>query len=34
MVKFLFGNLIKDNHQPSTNSGNKKGASNNRKHKW
>lgn len=34
MVTFLFGNLRKNNHQPSTNFGNKKGVSNNRQHKW
>lgn len=30
MVTFLFGNLRKNNHQPSKNFGNKKGVSNNR----
>jgi len=33
MITCLFGNLIKDNHQPLTNFGNKKGAGYNRQHK-
>jgi len=34
MIIFLFGNLRKNNHQPSTNFGNNKGDSDNRQHKW